>query len=138
MRRRIAISFVVMSLIIAVAASAQMRGTGRLTGNVFDKSTGKPIAGATITVALPGGKTQPIVVKSDSRGHWAAIGMTSGQWDVDVAAPGYVTSRGTASISEVSATPAIKTDLEPEVKQEAVQQQVPPEPLLPPEVVDAL
>jgi tetratricopeptide (TPR) repeat protein len=137
MRRRIAISSVVLSLVIAVAASAQMRGTGRLQGNVVDKNTGKPIAGATITIALPAGKTQPIVVKSDSRGHWAALGLTSGQWNIDIAANGYLTSRRSAPISEFEANPSLKTELEPEVKQEAVQQ-APVEPLLPNDAVDAI
>src|SRR4029077_2148535 len=138
MRRRIAISFA-LSLVIAVAASAQMRGTGRLQGNVVDKNTGKPIAGATITIALPAGKTQPIVVKSDSRGHWAAIGMTPGVWNVDISASGYVTSGGTANISEVSATPSIKTELEPEIKQQPpAAADVPSGPSLSPEIVDAI
>jgi tetratricopeptide (TPR) repeat protein len=119
MRRPIAISCVVLSFLIAVAASAQIRGLGRLQGNIFDKSTGKPIGAATITISLASGKTQPIVAKSDSRGHWSALGLTDGQWNIDISAPGYATSRGSANVSEISATPTIRIEMQSEVKQEA-------------------
>jgi predicted Zn-dependent protease len=135
--RRLFLTSLMLSLLIAVGASAQMRGRGRLQGNVFDKKTGKPIGAATITLAIPAGNTQPIVVKSDSKGHWAALGLTSGVWNVDISANGYLTSRGTANISEVSATPSIKTELEPEVKQEMVAA-APVGPTVPKEAVDAI
>ena len=54
-----------------------MRGTGRLQGNLFDKKTGKPVVGATVTVALPDGETQPFVLKTDSHGHDLAFGGPS-------------------------------------------------------------
>ena len=126
-------------LLFALAANAQMRGTGRLQGNVFDKATGKPIAGATVTVALPGGKTAPIVVKTDSRGHWAALGMTPGAWNIDIEAQGYNTTRGSANISELAQTPAIKTEMEPAVVQQAAPEaNVPAVPSVPKEAVDAI
>lgn len=127
-------------LLTAFAAPAQIRGTGRLQGNIFDKSTGKPVAGATVTIGNPSGNTRPIVTKTDSRGHWAAIGMTSGQWNVDISAAGYVTSRGTATISEVNTPPPIRTELEPEAKQAPVEAAVaaPSGTSLPKEAVDAI
>lgn len=137
MRNIIGTTAAMLLLLVSVAADAQMRGTGRLQGNVFDKATGKPIAGVTITIALPNGHTQPIVVKTDARGHWAALGMTPGQWNIDIVAAGYNTTRGTANVSELAQTPAIKTELEP-------QQQAPPEAAavptasVPKEAVDAI
>ena len=139
MRRFFVTTSAVLLLLVASVANAQMRGTGRLQGNVYDKATGKPIAGATVTVALPSGNTQPIVVKTDSRGHWAALGMTPGQWNIDIAASGYTTTRGTANISEISQTPAIKTELEPAVVQQAPPEaNVPTVPSVPKEAVDAI
>jgi tetratricopeptide (TPR) repeat protein len=129
---------IVIALFVAVAANAQMRGTGRLQGNVFDKSSGKPVVGATITIAPPSGGTRPIVVKTDSRGHWAALGMTPGVWNVDIEAPGYVSSRGTANISELAQTPAIRTDLEPQAVQQPAAAAVPAAPSVPKEAVDAI
>jgi tetratricopeptide (TPR) repeat protein len=108
-----------LSLFLAVTATAQVRGRGRLQGTVTDKTTGKPIQGATVTVAIASGNTQPIVVKTDAHGHWSALGMITGQWNVDIVADGYATSRGTANISEVQQQPMIQTQLAPEVKEEA-------------------
>ncbi|GAC1431821.1 MAG: hypothetical protein NVSMB68_04200 [Thermoanaerobaculia bacterium] len=129
---------VVLSLLVSTLALAQIRGTGRLQGNVFDKSTGKPIAGATVTIGTASGNTRPIVVKTDSKGHWAAIGMTSGQWNIDITAAGYMTSRGTASISEVSMAPPVRTELEPEAKPEPAAVTAPAMPTVPKEAVDAI
>lgn len=120
--------------LFAVSAMAQVRGTARLQGNVVDKATGKPIAGATITIALATGTTQPIVAKTDSHGHWAALGLANGQWNIDISAPGYQTSRGSASVGELQMTPTIRTELIPEVKQEAV----PIAPVIPKEAIDAV
>jgi tetratricopeptide (TPR) repeat protein len=139
MRRLIAITSAVLLLILAVAANAQLRGTGRLTGNVVDKNTGKPIAGALVTITLPNGKTTPITAKTNSNGHWAAIGMTPGVWNIDISAPGYVTSRGTANVTEAGATPAISIQLEPEaVQQPATAAAVAAVPSVPKEAVDAI
>jgi tetratricopeptide (TPR) repeat protein len=138
MRRFISISAVVLSLLAATAAMAQVRGTGRMQGNIVDKKTGKPIVGATVTLAPARESTQPIVVKTDNRGHWAAIGLTSGQWNIDIAAPGYATSRGTANVSEVQAMPPIKTALDPETTQEAPAAAAPTSPLIPKEAIDAI
>src|SRR6266700_5771297 len=117
--RRLLLNSVVLSLFVAAGALAQMRGTGRIQGNVFDKTTKKPVIGATVTISLPTGNTQPIVVKSDSRGHWAALGLSQGTWNIDITAPGYVTSKGSAAISEINSTPPVRTELEPQAAQEA-------------------
>jgi Flp pilus assembly protein TadD/5-hydroxyisourate hydrolase-like protein (transthyretin family) len=127
----------VVALTFAAIAIAQLRGTGRLGGTVVDKTTGKPIAGATITVSLPNGSTQPIVTTSDKNGRWSALGMVNGLWNIDITAAGYQTTRGTASISEIQRLPPIKTEMAPEVKQE-VQPVTPSNPLVPKEAIDAV
>jgi tetratricopeptide (TPR) repeat protein len=93
--------------------TAQVRGRGRLQGNVTDKETGKPIAGATVTVTPAGESTAPIVVKTDSRGRWSALGMTAGNWNIDITAKGYETTRGSAAVSEMQMSPNIKTQMAP-------------------------
>ncbi len=112
MRRLITIT-VMLSLFVALGASAQVRGKGRLQGSVVDQETGKPVAGAKVTVAISDGSTTPITAKTDARGKWSALGLTSGVWNVDIEAAGYVTSRGTASVSELQMMPPIKTPLTP-------------------------
>src|ERR1043166_5737162 len=125
------------ALALAVTATAQVRGTGRLGGQVFDKATGKPIANATVTVSLPNGSTQPIVTNTDKNGRWSALGLTNGMWNIDIAASGYQTTRGTANVSEIQRGPPIKTEMVAEVKQEAAAA-VAQSPLIPKEGVDAI
>ena len=139
MRRLIATTAAVM-LLIAFAAQAQMRGLGRLQGNVTDKNTGKGVAGATVVISLPNGHTTPITTKSDKNGHWSALGMTSGVWNIDISAPGYVTSRGTANVSEAGGmTPSINTPLEPAAAAAApAQTEVSTAPSVPKEAVDLI
>ncbi len=138
MRRFAVVAFTLLSSLVAISAGAQIRGTGRLQGNVFDKNTGKPVAGATVSITTPESGTRPIVAKTDARGHWAALGMTSGQWNIDVSAPGYGTSRGTAMVSEVTTPPPIKIELDPEVKEAAPAEVAPASPSVPKEAVDAI
>ncbi|HEX9160674.1 MAG TPA: tetratricopeptide repeat protein [Thermoanaerobaculia bacterium] len=107
------ITVVVLALAMANIATAQVRGRGRLNGTVVDKTTGKGIEGATITIVPATESTAPIVAKTDARGRWQAIGFTTGQWNVDIAANGYETSRGSVSISEAQMIPPIKTELTP-------------------------
>lgn len=125
----------VLLVAVAVSTDAQVRGTGRAQGVVNDKETGKPVAGATVTVSLASEKTQPIVTRTNSSGHWSALGLVSGQWNVDISAPGYATSRGVVEVSEVRQMPMIHTELAPEVKAEPV---VAPSPIIPNEAVQAI
>ncbi len=140
MRRFITVSAALLvAILIVTTVTAQVRGRGRLQGTVADKITGAPVVGATVTVALASGNTEPIVSKTDSRGHWSALGLTSGQWNVDIAAPGYQTSRGSANVSEMQQQPMIQTRLAAEEKQEpAATAAVVSSPLIPKEAADAI
>src|SRR5438045_1955510 len=82
MRKLTMTLFAILALALATGTFAQVRGRGHLQGTVVDKNTGKPIANATVTIS--GQSTQPIVVKTSSGGRWAAIGMTSGSWNIDI------------------------------------------------------
>lgn len=135
MRKVTVTLFAVLALVLATSSFAQVRGRGRLQGNVVDKATGKPIAGATITIS--GQSTQPIISKTSSNGHWAAIGMTSGSWNIDISAPGYETLRGSVGVSEAQQNPLIESKLAPSVKEEAPAA-VQTTPLIPPDAVTAI
>jgi Flp pilus assembly protein TadD len=124
---------VVLALLLTFAALAQVRGKGRLQGFVTDKATQKPIANANVTIS--NGATKPLVTKTNARGQWSAIGLTSGSWSVDIEADGYQTLRGTATLSESQMVPPIRSELE------AAETTVPMEPEssnVPQEVVDAV
>ncbi|MGZ7078805.1 MAG: tetratricopeptide repeat protein, partial [Thermoanaerobaculia bacterium] len=101
-------------------------------------SNGQPVAGATVTISLSSGSTQPIVTKTDSKGRWSALGLTSGQWNVDIVAPGYEPSRGSVALSQGQMVPPIRAELVPEVKQEVAAASVQTSPKVPKEAVDAV
>ncbi len=138
MRRFTFLVALILTVAVATTASAQVRGTGRLQGMVTDKTTGKPVEGAVVTVGLPSGNTAPIVSKTDVHGHWSALGLVNGQWNIDIVAPGFQTTRGSASVSEMRQLPMIKTQLAPEVKEEAPAAAVAPTPLIGKEAADAI
>ena len=91
-----------------------------------------------MTLVPSGEQTQPISTKTDSKGRWSALGLTSGAWNIDISANGYDVSRGTASVSEVSLVPPIKTELTPAARQEPAPMASAPTPLIPKEAVDAI
>jgi len=138
MRKLTLTFFAIVALMIASSSFAQLRGRGRLQGNVVDKNTGKPIAGATVKIS--GQSTTPIVTQTNGSGHWAAIGMTSGSWNIDISAPGYETLRGTVGVSEADERPQppLQSRLAPSVKQEEATAAVQTTPLIPPDAVAAI
>lgn len=112
---------VVVAFILAASltpwASAQVRGKGRLQGSVTDKATGKPVAGATVTIS--GGNTKPVVTKTNGKGQWSVLGLTSGTWNIDIEAKGYQQLHGSAALSEMQMAPPIRSELEPQVVEES-------------------
>lgn len=72
MRRTIAIAFVVLAI---AAANAYAVGEARLTGTVVDP-TGKPLAGAKITVLAMEQKTFQEVFTTDAKGRFAIFLLT--------------------------------------------------------------
>lgn len=99
---------------LMLPAAAQVRGKGRVQGSVTDKSTGKPVAGATVTVS--GANTKPVVTKTNAKGAWSVLGLVNGTWNIDIEAPGYETVRGSAAVSEMQMSPPIKSELAPAVE----------------------
>jgi Flp pilus assembly protein TadD len=138
MRRLTFLVALILTVTAVTTASAQVRGTGRLQGLVTDKTTGKPVEGAVVTVGLPSGNTTPIVSKTDGHGHWSALGLVNGLWNIDIVAPGFQTTRGSATVSEMSQLPMIRTQLAPAVQEEAPAAAVAPTPLVPKEAADAI
>lgn len=128
----------VLALLVASASMAQVRGKGRLQGTVTDES-GKPVAGASITVAPADGSTTPIKSKTDAKGRWSALGLVGGQWNIDIEAPGFQPSRGSANVSEIQMIPPIKTTLQKVVVEaEVPASAIETTPAVPQEAVDAV
>jgi Tfp pilus assembly protein PilF len=113
--RRVTVSIIAFVLLVtAGSAFAQVRGKGRLQGIVTDAATAKPVDGAKVTISPADGGTQPIVVKTNAKGRWSALGLTSGQWNVDIEAKGFAASRGSVNVSELQMMPPVATTLQAE------------------------
>lgn len=141
MRRFSTMTVAVLILLTSMPAAAQVRGKGRLQGQVVDKDTGKPVSGATITINVADGSTAPIVVKANDKGRWSALGMVTGAWNVDIDAPGYQPGRkGPVAVSEYQMAPSMKIELTPVVVQapEPEAMSEPAGPSVPQEVIDAV
>jgi Tfp pilus assembly protein PilF len=128
----------VVLLVTAGSAFAQVRGKARLQGIVTDAATSKPVEGATVTISPGDGDTQPIVVKTNAKGRWSALGLTNGAWNVDIAAKGFTTSRGSVNVSEFQPMPPIATKMQPEAPKAEEPAAVATSPGVPQEVIDAV
>jgi len=139
-RKSLVIISTLLLLVVSASAFAQMRGQGRQQGVVKDKATGKPIQGAKVTLTPAKSSTIPIVVKTDKNGHWTAVGMTNGGWNILIEADGYQGRQTGAEISEVQMGAQITTELEPLAPQpaETTSVNVKPTPLVPQEGIDAI
>lgn len=105
--------FVVALALLSAAKPAPAQdwraGTGRLEGKVMD-AAGQPLAGAAVKLELKGrGGTS---LRSDTKGKWAILGLTGGEWEVEVSADGYVSRRVTLSVAEQARRPALEIRLD--------------------------
>jgi hypothetical protein len=82
--------------LISLPLCAQDTGAA-LSGIVADPS-GKPVAGARITIASVA-TAQTSEVQADSAGAWTASNVAPGEYDFSVAAPGFTTTTTRVSIS---------------------------------------
>jgi Flp pilus assembly protein TadD len=99
----------VLGLVPPARAQDWRAGTGRLEGRVLD-SEGRPLAGATVRLELPGrGGT---TLTTDGKGRWAILGLAGGDWVVELSAAGYVSRRLTLGVDEHSRRPVLEVRLE--------------------------
>jgi Flp pilus assembly protein TadD len=100
-------------LLSTTTAFAQAyKGTGRVQGVVTD-SSGKPVQGATVKLFSTKAKSGPPPIKTDKNGKWTAMGLTSGTWNLDVEAEGFMPEKGSVELSELQRIPPLKTQLTP-------------------------
>jgi Flp pilus assembly protein TadD len=109
------------------------KGLGRLEGRVTDPN-GKPIAGATIKLRVPGRPNDGPDVKTNASGRWSVMGLRGGDWKITIEAPGYITGETVFSVSEVMRANPLAYTMAPV----PVAAPEPEKTGLPPEVVEAL
>ena len=110
-------AFAVALLLVAAGlmAAEDWRGDNRLSGTVVDKNTGKPVAGAKVSLRIQKGEKGGPDATTDANGKWAVLGLAAGAWNIDVEARGYAVRQGTTGMQEGQRIPPLKIELEPEV-----------------------
>jgi Flp pilus assembly protein TadD len=93
----------------APAAAQDWKGKARLDGKVVNEK-GEPIAKAQLVFRFKG-RDGPTVV-TDAKGRFAYYGFASGDWDIDVSAPGYMTRKTSITLSELTRIPPMESKLE--------------------------
>lgn len=110
MKKTLALATAALCLAATLFAGEDWRGNNRLAGVIVDKATGKPVANP--AVKLRKGASGGPDVAGDGNGKWAILGLASGQWNLDVSAPGYVTRQLSLGITEGQRVPTMKIELE--------------------------
>jgi Flp pilus assembly protein TadD len=115
LKRVLAVALGALISAATLMASEDWRGNNRLAGNVVDKSTGKPVAGAKLKLRIQKGEKGGPDITSDGNGRWAVLGISYGSWNIDVEAPGYdLRQIGPVHLSEGQRLPPMKIELEPQ------------------------
>jgi Tfp pilus assembly protein PilF len=141
LRKSLVLISTLILLVCSTSAFAQIRGMGRQAGVVTDAATAKPVVGATVTLTPAKTSTIPIIVKTDKGGRWNAVGMTTGGWNIEITADGYVSKKTGADIDEYHIGQLIQTKLDPAPKPVEAPppvEVVKPTPLVPKEAIDAI
>lgn len=113
MTKRIAIAIGLVWALGAAGLLAQewRGGKARAEGTVKGPK-GEPIADAVVSLRwTQSGKGGPDV-KTDKKGKWAVMGLASGDWNVDISAPGYQTKQTTITLTQGERIPPLETQLE--------------------------
>lgn len=106
-----ALAALVILLASPAAAPAQdWKGKARLDGKVVNDK-GEPVVKAQLVFKLKGKDVGPSV-ETDAKGRFAYFGFASGDWDVDISAPGYITRKTSVHLSELSRIPPMEIKLE--------------------------
>jgi len=100
MGRRIALAL----LLSGGLVSAQF--SGRLAGTVVDSSHA-PVAGASVTLTLSGGKNALLTTATANDGTFHFIGVRATEYDIAVAAPGFAKT----TLRSLTVDPARETDI---------------------------
>lgn len=102
-----------LTVLLALGASAQAwKGMARIQGTIVD-AAGKPIKGARVVLKSVRDNAGPAAIVTDARGHWAALGLTGGTWNVDIEADGFLAKATSVQLSELNRLPPMKIELEP-------------------------
>ena len=105
----IGLGIVFLFLGTAFSFSQAQLGKGRISGTVVDEN-GKPLEGALIVVQSLKSEAK-LQSYSDKKGHFAVLGMGTGQWRVTASKEGYISSYLDMPIRQLRKNPALSFTL---------------------------
>ncbi|NJL28661.1 MAG: tetratricopeptide repeat protein [Thermoanaerobaculia bacterium] len=88
------------------------KGRGRLQGEITSE-TGEPVAGAKITLTAVDGTGGPEPLATDEKGKWSYLGLVGGNWNMLIAAKGFIPSEGIVYVNEYRPVAPVKIQLRP-------------------------
>ena len=112
MKKTFTLAAAILCLAATLFAGEDWRGDIRLSGMLVDKTSGKAVPNAKIV--LRKGASGGPDVNGDSNGKWAVLGLSAGNWNIDVNAPGYVTRQLSIAIANGQRIPPLKIEMEPQ------------------------
>jgi predicted Zn-dependent protease len=98
-------AFLLLFTLVATAASAQVRGEGRVAGKVVDDK-GQPVQDVQVKATMTG-QTQPVQTKSNKKGEWAINGLAGGEWTIEFTKEGFDPQSGKVTLDEANRPPDI-------------------------------
>lgn len=98
--------------LVAPAMAQDWKGRGRLTGKVKN-TAGEPIKDAQIHIFYRGQEgIGPKPVKTNKKGRWAYMGLTSGPYTLVVEAEGFVSAETQTNLNEYATAPPTPIEVE--------------------------
>jgi len=113
MRKRISIAILVVAASAAGLFAQEWRGGKARAEGTVKSATGQPIADATVSLRWTQSGKGGTDLKTDKKGKWAIMGLASGDWNIEISAPGYQTKQITITLSQGDRIPPLETQLEP-------------------------
>jgi tetratricopeptide (TPR) repeat protein len=93
MKKLIIMGLLVFGLVFSIYSQATT-GRGKMTGSVMDAETGEPVEGVTIKLYCVRAKAfHRVSPKTNKEGHWKAMYLRGGLWNVDFQKGGYETKK---------------------------------------------
>ena len=104
--------FLALLLVASDVVAQSWAGKGRLRGSVKTED-GKPIEGAEVLLFMGEKGNGPDPIYTNKKGKWEYLGLTGGDFTIQVTAEGYIPSEGVVGVAEYGSnrTPPINTNL---------------------------
>ena len=95
------------AVLVALSASAQIKGNARLSGKVLDEQ-GQPVADVSIRAQMSG-QTELVTAKTDKKGEWRLSGLAGGEWRLEFLKDGLEPNHTKVDVKTGNASPLTVT-----------------------------